>query len=133
MSFMEQLTAKKQVSTGPVRQTRRTTERAGRPAKSGFRIDFGPSKKDILNFTNQLAVMVRAGISLQDALDSIGSQIEKEKFRLVVFDLKNRIEGGQSFSHALAEHPEVFSNLVYQYDCRGGNLRLDEFDAPAAG
>ncbi len=111
MSFMEQLTAKKQVSTGPVRQTRRTTERAGRPAKSGFRIDFGPSKKDILNFTNQLAVMVRAGISLQDALDSIGSQIEKEKFRLVVFDLKNRIEGGQSFSQALAEHPEVFSNL----------------------
>lgn len=79
--------------------------------KGGFRIDFGPSKKDILNFTNQLAVMIRAGISLQDSLESIGTQIEKEKFRVVILDLKARIEGGQSFSQALAEHPDVFTNL----------------------
>ncbi|HOK94639.1 MAG TPA: type II secretion system F family protein [Anaerohalosphaeraceae bacterium] len=84
---------------------------AGVAHKGGFHIDFGPSKKDILNFTNQLAVMVRAGISLQDALESIGTQIAKEKFRYVVLDLKARIEGGQSFSQALAAHPEVFSNL----------------------
>ncbi|HDS84241.1 MAG TPA: type II secretion system F family protein [Phycisphaerales bacterium] len=111
MSFMEQLTARKQKSAAPSRQTRGASEPASRPAKSGFRMEFGPSRKDILNFSNQLAVMVRAGISLQDALESIGSQIEKEKFRAVVFDLKNRIEGGQSFSQALAEHPDVFSNL----------------------
>jgi len=83
----------------------------GKAPKSGFKVEFGPSKKDILKFTNQLAVMIRAGISLQDALESIGTQIEKEKFRHTVLDLKARIEGGQSFSQALAEHPEVFSNL----------------------
>ena len=83
----------------------------GMAQKSGFRVEFGPSQKDILNFTNQLAVMIRAGISLQDSLESIGSQIEKEKFRHVVLDLKARIEAGQSFSQALAEHPEVFNNL----------------------
>jgi type II secretory pathway component PulF len=44
---------------------------------SGYQIDFGPSRKDILNFTNQLAVMIRAGISLQDALESIGTQISR--------------------------------------------------------
>lgn len=78
---------------------------------SGFKFEFGPSKKDILNFTNQLAVMLRAGISLQDALESIGLNIEKEKFRLIVLDLKSQIESGQSFSQALAEHPDVFNNL----------------------
>ncbi|MHC5136124.1 MAG: type II secretion system F family protein, partial [Planctomycetota bacterium] len=83
----------------------------GKAAKDGFRVEFGPSRKDILNFTNQLAVMIRAGISLQDSLESVGSQIEKEKFRYVVLDLKARIEAGQSFSQALAEHPEVFNNL----------------------
>lgn len=83
----------------------------GNARKGGFRVDFGPSRKDILNFTNQLAVMIRAGISLQDSLESVGSQIEKEKFRFVVLDLKARIEGGQSFSQALAEHPDVFNNL----------------------
>lgn len=83
----------------------------GNAKSSGFRVEFGPSKKDVLNFTNQLAVMIRAGISLQDSLESVGSQIEKEKFRYVVLDLKGRIESGQSFSQALAEHPDVFSNL----------------------
>ena len=78
---------------------------------AGFRVEFGPSGKDILNFTNQLAVMIRAGISLQESLDSIGSQVENLKFKAVIIDLKNRIEGGQSFSQALAEHPKVFTNL----------------------
>jgi type IV pilus assembly protein PilC len=90
----------------------RTQSGASAPAKkSGLRFEFGPSKKDILNFTNQLAVMLRAGISLQDALESIGVNIEKEKFRHIVLDLKARIESGQSFSQALAEHPDVFNNL----------------------
>jgi type IV pilus assembly protein PilC len=76
-----------------------------------FRIEFGPSRKDILNFTNQLSIMIRAGISLPDALESIAEQCENRKFRVVIFDLKNQIEAGQSFSQALAEHPNVFSNL----------------------
>ena len=110
MSFLEQMTAKKQPAPASTRQTHGAAEQPARK-QGGFRMEFGPSRKDILNFSNQLAVMVRAGISLQDALDSIGSQIQKEKFRVVVYDLKNRIEGGQSFSQALAEHPDVFSNL----------------------
>lgn len=82
------------------------------PARMGeFRVEFGPSRKDILNFTNQLAVMLRAGISLQDALESVGSQIQKLKFRAIVLDLKVQIESGKSFSQALSEHPDVFNNL----------------------
>lgn len=76
-----------------------------------FRVEFGPSSKDILSFTNQLAVMVRAGISLQDALEAIAEQQDTKKFAAVIMDLKKRIEEGQSFSQALAEHPDVFSNL----------------------
>jgi type IV pilus assembly protein PilC len=77
----------------------------------GFKVEFGPSRKDILNFTTQLAVMVRAGISLQDSLESIAQQIDNQKFKAVINDLRNRIEAGQSFSQALAEHPHVFTNL----------------------
>jgi len=77
----------------------------------GFRVEFGPSRKDILHFTSQLAVMIRAGISLQDALEGIGSQQDNQKFKAVIRDLKVRIEEGNSFSQSLAEHPQVFSNL----------------------
>ncbi len=76
-----------------------------------FRVEFGPSRKDILNFTNQLSVMVRAGISLSDSLGSIGEQHSNLKFAAIITDLKNKIEAGQSFSQALAEHSDVFSNL----------------------
>ena len=63
-----------------------------------FRVEFGPGRKDILNFTNQLAVMIRAGISIQDALEAIGEQNENQKFRKIILDLKRQIEAGQSFS-----------------------------------
>ncbi len=76
-----------------------------------FRVELGPSRKDILNFTNQLSVMVRAGISIQDSLEAIAEQENNRKFTAIISDLKKRIESGDSFSQALAAHPEVFSNL----------------------
>ena len=76
-----------------------------------FRVEFGPSRKNILNFTNQLAVMVRAGISLTDCLESIAAQNDNRKFAAIIADLKVQIEGGKSFSQALGEHSDVFSSL----------------------
>ncbi|MCP4260674.1 MAG: type II secretion system F family protein [Planctomycetes bacterium] len=76
-----------------------------------FKVEGGPNRKDILNFTKQLSIMIRAGISLQDSLESIGEQISKEKFKVVIIDLKNRIESGESFSQALGEYPTIFSDL----------------------
>jgi type IV pilus assembly protein PilC len=105
--------AAEQTEPAVVEQGKRTA--AGQPALlhrlRNFKLEFGPSKKEILNFTNQLAVMIRAGISLQDCLEAIAGQIEKEKFRSIIRDLKQRIEAGQSFSQAIAEHSDVFSNL----------------------
>ncbi|MCU0915415.1 MAG: type II secretion system F family protein [Planctomycetes bacterium] len=91
--------------------TAEQTETSALRRLRGFRLEFGPSRKDILHFTSQLAVMIRAGISLQDALEGIGSQHDNAKFKAVIQDLKARIEEGNSFSQALAEHPQVFSNL----------------------
>lgn len=71
----------------------------------------GPNRKDILNFTNQLSVMVRAGISLQDGMESIASQVQNRKFKEILTQIKEDIESGQSFSQALANHPKQFSNL----------------------
>ncbi|MFA5422885.1 MAG: type II secretion system F family protein [Phycisphaerae bacterium] len=76
-----------------------------------FRIDLGPSRKDILHFTNQLAVMIRAGISLQDSLEVIGEQSTNPKFRKIILDMRNQIESGQSFSQALSVHADTFGSL----------------------
>ena len=61
---------------------------------SDFRVEFGPGAKDILHFTSQLAVMVRAGISLTDCLESIGQQQQNKKFAAIICRIKSRIESG---------------------------------------
>ena len=76
-----------------------------------IRFDFGPSSGDILNFTNQLAVMVRAGISLQESLESIAEQQKNPRFHATILDMKERIESGQSFSQALGNYKDVFGEL----------------------
>jgi type II secretory pathway component PulF len=101
----------RQRSAEPPEPSYSAPEENGWQKMKGFRLEFGPSRRDILNFTNQLAVMIRAGISLQDSLESIGEQNTNHKFKAIIIDLKKRIEAGQSFSQALAEHPQVFSNL----------------------
>lgn len=72
---------------------------------------FPPSRKDVLNFTNQLAVMIKAGISIRAALEGIADQVENLKFRAVLQQVKIDVESGKPFSDALARYPKVFSPL----------------------
>ncbi|MEM9753323.1 MAG: type II secretion system F family protein [Planctomycetota bacterium] len=71
----------------------------------------GPSPKDVLNFTTQLAVMVRAGISLRAALEGIAEQTENQKFKQILFQIKQDVESGKPFSDALNKHPKLFGPL----------------------
>ena len=71
----------------------------------------GPSKKDILDFTTQLAVMIRAGISIRQALDGIAEQTSNARFKAVLQEIKADIESGKQFSEAIARHPKLFGPL----------------------
>jgi len=70
-----------------------------------------PSQKHVLDFTTQLAVMVRAGINLRAALDGIGDQTTHLNFKKVILQLKTDVEGGKQFSEAIAKHPKLFNPL----------------------
>ena len=73
--------------------------------------EFGPGLRDVMNFTNQLAVMIKAGINIRTAIASVADQMENVKFRAVIQKLKSDVEAGTPFSDALARHPKVFSPL----------------------
>src|SRR5665213_4136220 len=66
--------------------------------KGQFSINFGPSAKDISNFTSQLAVMIRAGISIRSAIEGISEQVVNPKFRAMLVQMKKDVEGGKQFS-----------------------------------
>lgn len=71
----------------------------------------GPSQRDVLNFTSQLAVMVRAGISLRAAIEGIAEQTENVKFKHILLQVKQDVESGKQFSEALQRHPKLFNPL----------------------
>ncbi len=91
-------------------------------------ISFGPSAKDVLNFTSQLAVMIRAGISIRSAIEGIHDQVENVKFKAMLGQIKKDVESGKNFSDALMRYPKVFSplyiNMVKASELSGGFSRM---------
>ncbi len=70
-----------------------------------------PNQKHVLDFTTQLAVMIRAGINLRAALDGIADQTTHIGFKKVISQLKADVEGGKQFSEAIARYPKLFNPL----------------------
>ncbi len=70
-----------------------------------------PSLKHVLDFTTQLAVMVRAGIGIRSALEGIAEQTTHQRFKQIILGLKSDVESGKQFSEALSRHPALFNPL----------------------
>ncbi|MGB0113064.1 MAG: type II secretion system F family protein, partial [Ilumatobacteraceae bacterium] len=65
-------------------------------------------KKHLMHFTRQLAVFVKAGIPITDALVTIGDETEDVALRRALGVLVDDLRNGGLFSVAAAGHPEVF-------------------------
>ncbi len=76
-----------------------------------FRVQAGPGLRDVQAFTNQLAVMIKAGINIRSAIEGIADQVDNPKFQKILQQVKADVEAGHPFSEALAKHPKVFSPL----------------------
>jgi type IV pilus assembly protein PilC len=70
-----------------------------------------PKQKHVLDFTQQLSVMIKAGINLRAALEGIAEQTEHPTFKKVITQLKTDVESGKQFSEAIARHPKLFGPL----------------------
>jgi type IV pilus assembly protein PilC len=105
------------------------TDGSDRRRKSlNLEFSFGPSQKDVQGFTSQLAVMIRAGISLRAAVEGIGDQIVNPKFKVMLNQMKKDLESGKQFSDALMRYPKVFSplyvNMVKASELSGGFSKM---------
>jgi type IV pilus assembly protein PilC len=91
-------------------------------------IAFGPGLRDVQNFTSQLAVMIRAGISIRAAIEGISEQVENPKFKKMLVQMKKDVEGGKQFSDALLRYPKTFSplyiNMVKASELSGGFSKM---------
>lgn len=66
--------------------------------------------KERMFFTEQLALLIETGATLQQALSTIGEQSHRPAVCKLLKTLENEISGGRRFSQALADHPDSFSS-----------------------
>ena len=71
----------------------------------------GIGGKDVLAMTSQLSTALRAGLPIVNALEIIGAGQHKRGMKDLLSNLARAVSSGESLSEAMAEHPEVFSNL----------------------
>lgn len=67
-------------------------------------------KKNLMNFTRQLSVFVKAGIPITEALTTIGDETTDIALRRAIGEMVDDLRNGGLFSAAAAQHPTVFPN-----------------------
>ncbi len=95
----------------------------------------GVGVEDRAMMTRQLATLLKANISLVDALNAVGDQVEQPTLKEAIFDIKTMVNEGSTFHKGLAKYPKIF-NFVYVTMVEAGEasgtldvilLRLAEF------
>ena len=91
-----------------------------KPGKKGGGMNFnikipglggGVKPKVLTTFTRQLATLVDAGLPLLRGLRVLEKQERNANLKGILAQLSTSIEGGSTFSEALAQHPKVFNRL----------------------
>ncbi len=69
------------------------------------------TKKDIVTFTRQLAVLFTSEVPPVEALHTIAAQSENMDFKEKILKIASEVEGGKSLSMALSLYPRLFSSF----------------------
>jgi type IV pilus assembly protein PilC len=89
---------------------------------------FGSSGKavkprDVAIFSRQIATMMASGVPMVQAFDIIADGQKNPRFKNMLIDVKQNIEGGSTLAEALSQYPvqfdELFCNLVRAGEAAG--------------
>ncbi len=67
--------------------------------------------RDVALMTRQLATLVGAGVPLIESLTTLTEQVENEKLRRILTEVREKVNEGSTLANALKEHGAVFSDL----------------------
>lgn len=77
-------------------------------------IDIGgkPKARDLSVFCRQFVSMVRAGVTILDALKMLADATENKKLKKAIQEVRISAEKGESLADSLAQHPKIFPSLM---------------------
>jgi general secretion pathway protein F len=84
-------------------EDKRDTSRSG-----GFGLFGRPSATEVTTFTRDMALLLKAGARLDDALELLSGDADVGRMRPVVGKLRAALLSGESLADAVADHPTLF-------------------------
>jgi len=108
-----------------------------KPASKGVGLTIFRKKvplKDKIIFTEQLAIMIRSGLNIVEALKSLAEETSSKELSRSLEKIINDVESGRSFSDALAKFPHIFDTVYVSIVASGEQSgKLDEVLIRLAG
>ena len=71
-----------------------------------------PKARDLSVFCRQFVSMIRAGVTILDALRMLTEATENKKLQKAINEVRISAEKGETLASAIAEHPKVFPDLM---------------------
>jgi type IV pilus assembly protein PilC len=65
-------------------------------------------RRELMHFSRQMAVFVRAGIPLLEAIEAVNEEMGNKVFKRVLIDVQARLRNGETFASAVEAHPGAF-------------------------
>jgi len=88
-----------------------------RQGKSGIKMNMQLSflervgKKDLVVFSRQFSVMLKASVPVVQALRILVKQTDNLKLKGILSDVAGEVDGGMRLSQALGQHPKIFGDF----------------------
>ena len=69
------------------------------------------TQSDVILFCRQFSTMIDAGLPIIQCLDILHQQQENKTFKKIIKDIKDSVQGGQTFADSLKKYPKQFDDL----------------------
>jgi general secretion pathway protein F len=105
------------------------SEQKSGSGKQKTALNFGDkvSVDDLALMTRQLATLVKAKIQIVEALSALMDQTDNAKLRVILSEIRGKVNEGVSLAQALADYPKVFDNVyvnMVEAGEQSGNLEV---------
>jgi len=114
--------ARKQLRIRSIHPTSITELSAADEGRFALAFIFGrTSKKQIIDFTRQMATLLNSGIKLTEALTVLTMQVPEARFKNALTDIRDRVVTGESLTDAMKDYGDYF-DIIYVSMVRVGEV-----------
>ncbi len=83
----------------------------GDDSKGLFKAFHRVSSKDKVLFSRQLSTLINAGLPIVQSLNNVMGQTQNKTLKIAISKIIGDVEGGTTFSAALAKYPKIFNRV----------------------